>query len=319
MFAKYNGSMDDIAVIIVNWNAREDLRLCLRSLFASPPTVQFAVWVVDNASTDGSVQMARLEFPDVHIVENENNVGFSRANNQAIAATDSRYVFLLNSDAAVKPGAVDRLVAFADANPTAGIIGPKVLNTDGSLQFSCRRFPTWKAGLFRNTWLGRLAPNNKHAAAYLMADVAHDQVRRADWLSGCAMMIRRTLIDEIGALDDRFYMYCEDVDICKRAWNAGKEVVYFPDAVVTHAIGRSSDKNAERMIVEFHRSWFEFDKKHHPGGGPIRRGAVYSGLWLRGFMRIARRRLFVLRRRAAVSANPTKKAVLTDAADKGFS
>jgi len=283
--------MDDIAVIVVNWNAREDLRLCLASLLTdSIPKVSYSVWVVDNASNDGSADMTRLEFPQAKLIANTENVGFSRANNQAIAASDGRYVFLLNSDATVKPGALDALVAFADSHSQAGIIGPKVLNPDGSLQFSCRRFPTLGAGLFRNTWLGRLSPHNRYAADYLMANVSHDKPRNVDWLSGCAMLIRRDRIAEFGGLDERFYMYCEDVDICKRAWDAGRDVMYYPGAVVTHAIGRSSDKNAEKMIVEFHRSWYEFDKKHHPNAGPLRRAAVGSGLWLRGAMRIARRR-----------------------------
>lgn len=312
--------MDDIAVIIVNWNAREDLRVCLQSLFAGPSTkASVSVWVVDNASSDGSAQMTRLEFPDAHLIENKENVGFSRANNQAIDESRSRYVFLLNSDAAVKPGAIDALVEYADSNTSAGIIGPKVLNPDGSLQYSCRSFPTLGAGFFRNTWLGRLMPNNKYAAAYLMTNVSHDKVRTVDWLSGCAMMIRRDLIDEIGALDDRFYMYCEDVDICKRTWKASKEVVYMPNAVVTHAIGRSSDKNAEKMIIEFHRSWFEYDKKHHPNSGLLRRGLVFSGLWLRGAFRIARRRYNtrVEARRRRVQSKFAPVAV--DAADKGSS
>ncbi|BDI32316.1 glycosyl transferase [Capsulimonas corticalis] len=283
--------MTDIAVIIVNWNAQKDLRVCLQSLYADPkPKSNYEVWVVDNASTDGSAEMVRSEFPDVKLIANTENVGFSKANNQAIAASQSRYVFLLNSDAFAHEGAIDTLVSYADAHPQAGIIGPRVLNADGTLQFSCRRFPSLMAGFFRNTFLGKIAPQNKYAAEYLMWDISHDRDQSVDWISGCAMMIRRTLIDRIGALDERFYMYCEDVDICRRTWEDGFEVVYAPQAVVTHIIGRSSDNNAEKMIVEFHRSWYEYDLKHHPDGGPVRRSVVYSGLWLRGAVRIARRR-----------------------------
>ncbi len=287
--------MTDIAVIIVNWNAREDLRQCLQSLCAAPPPkVDFAVWVVDNASTDGSAEMVAREFPQVHLRVNTENLGFSKANNQAIAEalaeTDTRSVFLLNSDAAVHAGALDALVAWADANPNAGIVGPKVLNPDGSLQMSCRRFPSLGAGFFRNTYLGRLFPQNKYAKDYLMQDFDHAHTLPVDWVSGCAMLLRRDLVEEIGALDERFYMYCEDVDICQRAWDAGREVVYFPQAVVTHAIGRSSDKNADTMIVEFHRSWYEFDRKRHPNSSLLRRAAVYAGLWLRATVRIFNRR-----------------------------
>lgn len=283
--------MNDIAVIIVNWNAREDLRRCLLSLYVEPkPTAAYEVWVVDNASEDGSAGMVASEFPQVQLVVNTENAGFSKANNQAIARTDSRYVFLLNSDAFIHSGALDQLVAYADAHPQAGIVGPKVLNSDGSLQFSCRRFPSLGAGFFRNTYLGRLFPHNKFARDYLMNDFDHARDIAVDWVSGCAMLIRRDLLEKIGALDERFYMYCEDVDICQRAWEAGWGVVYAPQAVVTHAIGRSSDKNADRMIIEFHRSWYEYDRKWRPKASALRRAAVFSGLWLRAAVRIAKRR-----------------------------
>lgn len=284
--------MNDIVVIVVNWNAREDLRRCLESLTAAPkPGAGYSVVVVDNASGDGSAAMVASEFPDIRLQVNTENLGFSKANNQAIAQTESRYVFLLNSDAAVFPGTLDALVSYADAHPNAGVFGPKVLNTDGSLQFSCRRFPSLGAGFFRNTYLGRLFPNNKFARDYLMTDFDHAHPLSVDWVSGCAMLIRRELITEIGALDERFYMYCEDVDLCQRTWDAGREVVYVPDAVVTHAIGRSSDKNADKMIIEFHRSWYEYDLKRHPKSSEIRRAAVFCGLWLRAAVRITKRRV----------------------------
>ena len=292
--------MNDLAVVVVNWNSCADLRQCLASLFVEPvPAVDYSVWVVDNASSDGSPEMVRAEFPAAHLLVNADNLGFSRANNQAIAASDSRFVFLLNSDASIYPGALDALVAYADAHPDAGIIGPKVLNPDGSLQFSCRRFPSLGAGFFRNTYLGRVFPNNKYARDYLMSEFDHESVRPVDWVSGCAMLLRRELIDKIGALDERFFMYCEDVDICQRTWEAGSQVVYLPDALVTHAIGRSSDKNAEAMIWEFHRSWYEYDRKHHPRANPVRRLAVGGGLWLRAAMRIAKRRATARRQRRA--------------------
>lgn len=283
--------MTDIAVIIVNWNAREDLRVCLASLYAEPkPRLDCAVWVMDNASSDGSAAMVAAEFPMVRLCANTENLGFSKANNQVIAQTDSRYVFLLNSDAAIHSGALEALVTYADSHANAGILGPKVLNPDGTLQYSCRRFPSLGAGFFRNTYLGRLFPHNKFARDYLMTDFDHATDKAVDWVSGCAMLIRRETIRKIGALDERFYMYCEDVDICQRVWDSGQEVVYVPEAVVTHAIGRSSDKNADRMIQEFHRSWYEYDLKRHPKSSEIRRAAVYSGLWLRAAVRIAKRR-----------------------------
>jgi len=309
--------MTDIAVIIVNWNAREDLRRCLESLYADPlPHVSYDVWVVDNASDDGSAGMVASKFPQVNLLINADNAGFSKANNQAIARTNSRYVFLLNSDAFIHAGALDQLVAYADAHPKAGIVGPRVLNPGGTLQFSCRRFPSLGAGFFRNTYLGRLFPHNKFARDYLMVDFDHAQDSAVDWVSGCAMLIRRGLIEQIGALDEQFYMYCEDVDLCQRAWEGGWEVVYAPEAVVTHAIGRSSDKNADRMIIEFHRSWYAYDRKRHPQASLLRRVAVYSGLWLRAAVRIARRRA-AARYHAKLAREAASAPKVAIGADKG--
>lgn len=308
--------MHDIGVIVVNWNTREDLKKCLASLYASPaPNCSFTVWVVDNASADGSAEMVQRDFCKVRLIANDENLGFVKANNQAIAeATDCRYVFLLNSDAFVQtPEALDALVKFGDDNPKVGIAGARVHNPDGSVQLSCRRFPTLGAGFFRNTVLGRLFPNNRYARQYLMSDFHHDTARQVDWVSGCAMLIRRELIDKIGALDERFYMYCEDVDICRRAWDAGYEVWYCPTARVTHRIGASSDKNMEKMTWVFHKSWEIYDQKYHPNSSFARRWAVKSGLWLRATVRIWHQRQARRRKKPsaalASAAQPTAPAL----------
>jgi GT2 family glycosyltransferase len=236
--------------------------------------------------------MVEAEFPEVNLIRNPDNRGFSRANNQAIAASESsRYVFLLNSDAYLaSPASLTALVEFADRHNKLGVAGAHVLNPDGSLQYSCRRFPGLMSGLFRNTLLGKLFPKNQYTTQYLMGDVDHSKEHMVDWVSGCAMLISRKFIESYGALDERFFMYCEDVDICKRAWVNGFEVWYCPDSYVTHKIGGSSDKNAEPMIWEFHRSWELYDEKHNPHSSLLRRAAVKFGLWLRATIRIMNRR-----------------------------
>lgn len=285
-----------LRVCIVSWNAQEDLRECLRTLpygTAHPETLETIV--VDNASSDGSADMVAAEFPDVTLIRLSENTGFSGGNNVALANLDAPYALLLNSDATVHPGSLDILLDWADTQPETGIIGPKVLNSDGSLQFSCRRFPTFAAGLFRNVYLGRLFPNNRPASDYLMQDFDHASVRDVDWVSGCAMLIRKTCMDQIGLLDaDTFFMYCEDMDWCLRAHNDNWRVVYFPDAVVTHAIGKSSDRAADRMIIEHHRSMWRFYKKHKAFFAKqiplLLRPLVPVGILLRVIVRIARRR-----------------------------
>ncbi len=252
----------ELSVTICSWNTTQDLRDCLSSLEAAQAEARFEVIVVDNNSEDGSPDMVEQSFPWVRLFRMTSNLGFTGGHNFAIERREAPHVFLLNSDATVHPGAIRRLLDYIAANPQAGIIGPKVLNPDGSLQLSCRRFPNPIAALFRNTVLGRLFPKNKFTREYLMLDWTHDGPREVDWVSGCAFLARAEVIEKIGAFDPEYFMYCEDVDWCFRTWKAGFKVMYVPDAVVTHAIGRSTDKAPNRMIGRFHRSMFRFYKKN---------------------------------------------------------
>jgi hypothetical protein len=149
-----------------------------------------------------------------------------------------------------------------NATPKAGIIGPKILNPDGSLQLSCRRFPNPVAALFRNTPIGKLFPNNRFTREYLMTDWPHDQSRTVDWVSGAAFLVTKSCIEKTGQFDTDYFMFCEDVDWCWRAWKSGFEVHYTPGSTITHAIGRSTDQAPNRMIGTFHRSMFRFYKKN---------------------------------------------------------
>ena len=252
--------------------------------------------MVDNGSGDGSPEMVATEFPDVKLIALNANTGFSGGNNVALESLDADYALLLNSDATVEPGGLERLLAFADTTPNAGIIGPKVINPDGSIQYSCRRWPTFAAGMFRNVWLGRLFPGNKPASDYLMQDFDHASVLDVDWVSGCALLIRKKCLEEIGLLDaETFFMYCEDMDWCLSAHQKNWRVVYFPGCVVTHAIGKSSDNAAERMILEHSRSMWRFWQKHRAFFADKVPAAlqpfVWLGIWARAYVRIGKRRL----------------------------
>lgn len=256
----------DITVSIVNWNTKDELAHCLESALAQDE-VEFEVIVIDNASSDGSAEMVARDFPQVTLIENDRNVGFSRAHNQAFRIAKGRYVMLVNPDTLLEDhDMLKQTVHFADENPDAGIIGPKIENPNGSLQFSARRFPTLGAGLFRRTPLGKLFPNNRFVKSYIMADWKHDEVRDVDWVSGAALVIRRKVIDEVGPLDPGFFMYCEDVDWAYRAKQHGWRVVYYPMAKVKHRIGSSSDQAPMRMIYQFHLSMFRFFIKHYAKG-----------------------------------------------------
>ena len=248
-----------LSVTICSWNTQDDLRACLRSLEGLK---EIETLVCDNNSEDRSPTMVAEEFPWVRLLAQSTNLGFTGGQNLMIEARGAPHVLLLNSDTVVHPGALDSLLAYLDANPEVGILGPKLLNPDGSLQLSCRRFPNPLAALFRNTPLGRLFPNNRFTREYLMKDFEHDRPREVDWVSGAALLARGELIDRIGGLDPEFFMFCEDVDWCWRTWKAGYKVVYLPSSTITHAIGRSTDKVPNRMIGRFHRSMWRFYRKN---------------------------------------------------------
>lgn len=252
-----------LTIQIVNWNAREPLRAALRSILVHPPQCSYEILVLDNASSDGSVQMLEKEFPEVKLIVSEQNLGFSKGHNLAARAAQGKYLFILNPDTEVLPHALDWLVAYAEQHPEIGIIGPKILNPDGSLQYSCRRFPNPAAALFRNTPLGKLFPNNPYTRDYLMTDWDHNSIREVDWVSGAALFIRREVFEQLAGFDEQFFMYCEDTDLCYRAWQAGYKVVYYPEPKIKHAIGRSTDLVANKMIITFHKSMYLFYKKHY--------------------------------------------------------
>lgn len=268
----------ELSITICSWNTRAELEACLSSLEALREEAAFEVIVVDNASVDGSAELVCTEFPWVRLMKQSANLGFTGGQNLALGKRLAADALLLNSDTVVHAGALRRMIDFAAAHEAVGIIGPRLLNPDGSLQLSCRRFPNPVAALYRNTLIGRLFPNNAHTARYLMLDWDHAQPRKVDWVSGAALYAKGAMIERVGLLDEKFFMFCEDVDWCRRAWDAGFEVMYLPDAVITHAIGRSTDKVANRMIVRFHRSMLLYYRKHMLSKRPVLLRPVLAAL-----------------------------------------
>jgi GT2 family glycosyltransferase len=271
----------DLSIIIVSYNGREHLRKCLQSLAAHGPGGEHEVIVVDNASQDGSAAMAAAEFPQARLLPLAKNVGFAAGANRGIKEAGGEAIVLLNPDSEIKEDVFGPMLAYLRGNPDIGILAPKLLDEDGSLQLSCRRFPTFSVALFnRYSLLTRLLPRNRFSARYLLTDWDHSAIAAVDWVSGACLMARRSLFEEIGPLDEGYFMYIEDVDLCQRAHRAGYKVVYFPEAAVTHHIGRSSHTLPSRSIVERHRSMWHYYKKY------LRRGwlldlAVGGGIALR--------------------------------------
>lgn len=260
----------DLSIIIVSWNVRELLRRCLSSVTGHRSQVagletcdlRLETIVVDNASSDGTVAMLRAEFPDVRVIANSENVGFTRGNNQALAVAQGRYLFLLNPDTELRPGALQMLMDYMDAHPRVGIIGPQLFYADGSLQSSRRRFPTLATAFFESTKLQQWFPRSRILTRYYMLDTSDDATQEVDWIVGAAMFVRRQVYEQIGGFDEGFFMYSEELDWCYRAKQAGWQIVYLPTAQIVHHQGKSSEQVVAARDIHFHSSKIRFFRKY---------------------------------------------------------
>jgi len=280
-------SSPDLSVVVVNYNTKDCLLDCLRSVFAAIDGTSIEVFVVDNASTDGSVAAVRQEFPVVHLLVNENNVGFARANNRALRQAQGTDVLLLNPDTIVKPGAVATLQAALRDLPGAVAVGPKVVRPDGRLDLACRRsFPRPSVALARLSGLSRVFKGSRWAGRYNRTYEDPDQMGEIDAGTAAAMCFRRSALEEVQFFDEAFFMYGEDLDLCFRLKARGGRVYYVPAAVVVHFKGASSRQQPRAMLREFHRAMWLFYRKHYASGwrgtlSPL----VWSGIQLRyGFV-----------------------------------
>ncbi len=231
-----------LLIALVNYKTTELLMTCLDSLQNQDIEAEYRIIVVDNHSQDGGVERLRKNSPDVTVIANPTNNGYASAVNQAIRAFDSDYILLLNPDIEVKPGAIDAMLRFMSDAPDAGIVGGKLLNPDGTLQYSCRTFYTLPTIIMRRTFLGKLFPNSRILTRHLMSGWDHNSVRDVDWMLGACLLIRRSALQDVGLMDERFFLYFEDVDWCYRMKKGGWRVCYLPEAEMVHHHQRQSAK-----------------------------------------------------------------------------
>ena len=255
--------MLDLSIIIVNWNGKDLLRKCLQCVEATVKKVSYETYVVDNASTDGSQDVVRQEFPTVKLIANKDNVGFATANNQAMKVAEGRYVLLLNSDAFVDANTLDAVVQFMDEHPEAGMSSCKLLYEDRSLQRSCATFPTLATEFFIALGLDKLFPKSKVFGKYLMTDWDYNTTRQVDVIMGAFMLVRRELITKIGMMDEAFFMYSEEVDWCYRFKTAGAKVFFYPDVTCVHLWGGSSKAVKVESLLRLYRARVQFFRKHY--------------------------------------------------------
>lgn len=266
----------DVSIIIVNRNTRELLHACLQSIAQAPDAVATEMIVVDNGSTDGSVEMVAASFPETYLIRNPNNTGFAYPNNQGLAISRGRYVMLLNSDTEVRSGALQRLVEFMDEHPKAGACGPKLLYPDGRLQPSCRSFPSLWVHFCDMLFLDRIFPRSR-VFGNMESWFDHRHTAPVDQPMGAALLVRREVLETVGSLDERFMIYYNDVDWCYRIHQAGWQIYFVHDSEIMHHQGMTtrSENRQMQLGAEMTRNVFDYYAKHFG-----RRGLYWFRFWM---------------------------------------
>ena len=245
----------DLSIIILNYKQKGLVKQCLKGIISAQPQLDYELIVVDNNSGDGSLAMVKemfkpktskfehqpklpianpLKIPPIKTVQAKGNDGFAVGNNLGIKQASGSYIMIINPDVAVVPQALEKMVAFMNENQDVGMIGPKLINPDGSVQYSCRRFPRFLTPLYRRTFFGKLSFGKAAVGDYLMKDFDHEKNKEVDWLFGACLLIRKSVLDSVGLLDERFFMYFEDLDLCRRFWQTGHKVKYYPSVEMVH-------------------------------------------------------------------------------------
>lgn len=257
------GSPIKASVIVVSYNCRDYLLKCLESMF-NRTRIRDVEWiVVDNASTDGTPKEVERRYPQVRLIKNERNEGFARANNQGVLCARGEYLFLVNPDVEFLDDCIGNLCRFMDDNPGVGLCGPRILNADGTVQHSCRKLPTLWNNLCFALGLHRLFPRSSWFSNELMSYFDHGSRREVEALSGCFLAVRRAAIQGAGPLDERFFMYSEDVDLCRRLRDRGWKIVFNPETEAVHHGGKSSEKVSVPSAVQQERAILQYWEKHH--------------------------------------------------------
>lgn len=284
------------AIVIVNYNTRDLLLACLESIYANAgPKYKYDIYVVDNASTDSSVEAVKEKYPRVLILPQGKNLGFAKANNFALRVIDSEYTLLLNPDTIIVDNCLELLLDYMEQHEDIGAVGCKVVLPDGTLDKACKRgFPTPASSFWYLTGVSKLFPKVRRFGGYQLNYLDENEINEVDSLVGAFMLIRVKALDEVGLLDENFFMYGEDIDLCYRIRKAGWKVVYNPQVKIIHYKGAASgtkEKGAEckqvkkksyKVIYEFHRSMILFYRKHYKGKYPaLLRGIVYLGVGIR--------------------------------------
>lgn len=249
-------------ISVVTWNNENQIDDLMASLSGQKLDSESRIVVCDNNSSDGTCDRVR-KYKNVALIENKENLGFGKAHNMVMKAFDADYYFILNPDCTTKDEAcIQKLIDFSEKDRDIWICGPKILNYDGSVQWSVRSFPNSVAAVIRSGKFEKLFINNPLYRKYLMLDFDHNEIFYPDWISGAAMLVKKEAFDTVGGFDERYFMYVEDMDLCRQTHIQGKKVAYYPESVLYHTIGTSSDKNKSACIRMHHESMFLYYMKY---------------------------------------------------------
>lgn len=256
--------MMDISIIIVNYNTKKLLENTIQSVIDTVGLIRYEIIVVDNDSSDGSIEMVKGQYPEVNLIENKDNLGFSKANNIGIKEASGRYILLLNSDTKVLEDCIQKCLHYMDSNMEIGALGCRLLLGSGKLDHACKRgFPTPEASLYYILKLHKVFPARKRFGKYTLSYLPTYEINEVDALTGAFMMVRKEVLNKVGLLDETFFMYGEDLDLCFRIKKAGYKIIYYPKAVTIHYKEGSSKRKRYKTIYEFHRAMYVFYNKHY--------------------------------------------------------
>ena len=232
----------DFSILIVNYKNKAKTIRCIESIKqADLASLTYEIIMVDNNSGDGIVEELKIRYPEVKSLQSEHNRGMGGGNNLAERGASGDFLLILNNDTLVKKDSINKLINFHNSRHDVGLVGPKLLYPDGRLQYTCLRFPSFLTPLYRRTFLGQFA--KRHLERFLYAEYDHLTEKEVDWVQGSSMLIKRNLFEELSGFDERYFMYFEDIDLCRRIWQTGLKVVYYPEAVIIHDHTRASANN----------------------------------------------------------------------------
>ena len=276
----------ELSIIIVNYNHSHLLKSALQSVYLTTKNIHFEIILIDNSFQDEGLESVLNQFPEIRLIDNTTNLGFACANNQGAVMAKGDFLLFLNPDTTMKEGTIETMLGHLRANPSVGVVGPKVLNLNGTIQYSCRKFPTIWSGLFnRYSLMTRLFPNNRYSKDYLMLDYDHSSIRSVDWVSGCCMMIPASTFKKVNGFDENYFLFIEDVDLCQIMRKENYRVDYLPSAKIFHKISSSNARIASQTIIKRHKGMIYYYKKHNKTNF-LEQWAVSSMVMIRCFSQL---------------------------------